>query len=157
MCIRDRYQRRVRGHSVETNNLDMVKFVGKCYCGGVEYEVDGEPIFAAFCHCRHCRKTTGQPFIAINGFQENNLTWRKKDTLASYTPPTGPQKLFCSHCGTNIGNHVTRMNIIGVHLATIVEGEPKKPVAHINLESKADFVQIPEDGLPRFPGFPPSF
>jgi hypothetical protein len=41
-------------------------------------------------------------------------------------------------------------------MGTIKEGDPKmRPTVHINLESKADYYQLPDDGLPRFDAFPP--
>lgn len=31
---------------------------GKCCCGAVQVEVTGDPLYAGYCHCYHCRACT---------------------------------------------------------------------------------------------------
>ncbi|MEX0809008.1 MAG: GFA family protein [Dongiaceae bacterium] len=35
---------------------------GRCQCGGVRYQVDGEPIALYACHCLECRKQSASAF-----------------------------------------------------------------------------------------------
>ena len=32
---------------------------GRCLCGSVNYEIDGEPTVVAHCHCDDCKRVTG--------------------------------------------------------------------------------------------------
>ena len=32
---------------------------GRCYCGNIEYEVEGDPIFKGQCRCRECQSISG--------------------------------------------------------------------------------------------------
>ena len=36
-----------------------MKLAGGCYCGGVRYEADGDPLFKGQCHCRECQYISG--------------------------------------------------------------------------------------------------
>ena len=35
---------------------------GKCNCGGVTYEVTGDPLLIYVCHCGNCRRRSGSAF-----------------------------------------------------------------------------------------------
>lgn len=37
---------------------------GQCHCGAIRYEVSGEPVYHALCHCRDCRRSAGAPMVA---------------------------------------------------------------------------------------------
>jgi hypothetical protein len=32
---------------------------GRCLCGAVTYEVDGDPVVVAHCHCADCQRVSG--------------------------------------------------------------------------------------------------
>ena len=41
---------------------------GGCLCGRVRYTVEGDPNFAAVCHCRSCQRYTGSAFEPLMVF-----------------------------------------------------------------------------------------
>ena len=41
---------------------------GGCLCGSVRYTIDGDPNFAAVCHCRSCQCYTGSGFEPLMVF-----------------------------------------------------------------------------------------
>ena len=43
-------------------------FTGGCLCGRVRYTVEGQPNFAAVCHCRSCQRYTGSAFEPVMVF-----------------------------------------------------------------------------------------
>ena len=51
--------RRVRRQS---RSPDPMVRTGRCQCGEVRYEVDGEPLRVGLCHCTDCRQTSGSAF-----------------------------------------------------------------------------------------------
>lgn len=46
---------------------------GSCLCGGIQYEVTGEPMKRVMCHCDNCRKFTGSSFMA-NSFMKESVS-----------------------------------------------------------------------------------
>lgn len=46
---------------------------GSCLCGGIQYEVTGEPMKRVMCHCENCRKFTGSSFMA-NSFMKESVS-----------------------------------------------------------------------------------
>ncbi len=38
---------------------------GSCFCGEVQFEVDGEPVAMGYCHCGSCRHWSAGP---VNAF-----------------------------------------------------------------------------------------
>ena len=51
----------------------MAGFKGGCLCGAVKYEVEGEPVRVAQCHCDDCRRATGSAFATNIFVEEKNL------------------------------------------------------------------------------------
>ena len=96
-----------------------MEVTGRCYCGAVHYQVSGEPILAAQCHCRECQYLTGG---APNNFMAMPL-----DTF-SYTK--GEAKGFTR---TDIDNAVTREFCpeCGTHLVTKAPAMPKAVILKV--------------------------
>ncbi len=36
-----------------------MKLTGRCYCGDIQYEIDGEAQASLHCHCRECQYISG--------------------------------------------------------------------------------------------------
>ena len=49
------------------SNLPAVPdhLMGGCMCGTVRYEIAGEPMFSALCHCDRCRPQSGSAFSTV--------------------------------------------------------------------------------------------
>ena len=46
---------------------------GRCLCGAVTYEVTGDPIATAVCHCDHCQRQGGGAFSVNVVVHESQL------------------------------------------------------------------------------------
>ncbi|GKZ72794.1 hypothetical protein AnigIFM50267_009176 [Aspergillus niger] len=81
---------------------------GSCLCGGIQYEVTGEPMKRVMCHCDNCRKFTGSSFMANSFMKESQLTIKSGESLIqSFTDTkvdTGStlQRRFCRVCGSPV-------------------------------------------------------
>lgn len=73
----------------------MVKSRGGCLCGGVEFEVTGEPYRTGICHCLDCRKHHGALFYAAAIFPADAVSI-SGDTH-SYSG-----RHFCPLCGSSV-------------------------------------------------------
>ena len=77
---------------------------GRCYCGAIQYEAAGTPLFKGQCHCRECQYVSGgMPNVTI-GMPEGEFKYTKGT-------PKGFQRSdldnpvtreFCPDCGTHL-------------------------------------------------------
>jgi hypothetical protein len=96
----------------------------KCFCGRVEYEVQGNPLDAKLCHCKDCQLLHGAPFEWVTIFEKDNVRFKptsldhlhfyntKLDqswTSAKAEERNVPVKVRCSHCGTPVADEGRNM------------------------------------------------
>jgi hypothetical protein len=130
---------------------------GRCYCGELAYEAEGDPVFKAQCHCRECQYLTGGAenyfmLMPVAGFAY------VKGTPKTFTRSDLPKPVtreFCGTCGTQI---VTRPpsspGLLVLKVGTMDDpklyGGPKVAIYTCDLQP---FHQIPE-GIARFEKLP---
>ncbi len=135
-----------------------MKITGKCYCGALQYEANGEPAFKGQCHCRECQYFSGgSPNVIIamptDGF---SYTKGKPKVFARSDLPAPVSREFCAECGTQIAARVASMGaVIAIKAGTLddpsIYGMPQMAIYTIDKQS---FHCIPE-GVPqaeRLPG-----
>ena len=49
------------------------KLEGGCQCGAIRYQISGEPVMAAICHCAMCRRANAAPAVAWAMYQEYQI------------------------------------------------------------------------------------
>ena len=72
---------------------------GGCFCGAVRYEVDSASGRMTNCHCLHCRKTSGAPFVTWFEARTESFRLVSGSPVSCHTRP-GVTRLFCGQCGT---------------------------------------------------------
>ena len=79
-----------------------------------------------------------------------------EDLLRVYRPPNGMAKVFCATCGSSLfGGSWPDGPEVSVRLGSL-DGDPGiAPQYHSQVDSKASWDDLPEDGLPRYGGAPP--
>jgi hypothetical protein len=79
---------------------------GRCLCGAVRYEVEGNPLTAGVCHCTFCRRRTGSAFGVGAYFPEASVQIKTGALRAyEYRSDETNQWLrteFCLKCGTTV-------------------------------------------------------
>ena len=131
---------------------------GSCLCGGVRFEVTRPFVRANHCHCSRCRKHSGtfgetQGRVPRDGFR----LVAGEELIRVYTPADGAAvKAFCSVCGSSLfGAWWPEGEEISIRLGAL-DGDPGiRPQYHSFVESRARWDELPDDGLPRYPGPPP--
>lgn len=73
---------------------------GGCHCGAIRYEVDGEPVYHALCHCTDCRRQTGAPVVSWALFPTDRL--KATGTPNVYASSENAQRHFCGKCGSSL-------------------------------------------------------
>lgn len=130
---------------------------GRCYCGNLEYEVEGDPVFKGQCHCRECQYVSGgAPNMALGmadaGFRYTKGT-PKVYQRADLDSPVARE--FCGDCGTQIASRPPSMGgTVILKVGTLddpsVFGQPQMA---IYLCDKQPFHQVPE-GIATFDRVP---
>lgn len=82
----------------------MGRMDGRCLCGEVTYEVDGdEPMLVGICHCTDCRRHSGSAFSINVGVPRGDLrvtgTTKTFDTMGTDRGEPA-HRSFCPACGT---------------------------------------------------------
>ena len=130
------------------------QYTAKCFCGQVELEVSGTPIFQGFCHCDSCRSWLGAPVHAATLWPLDNVTIIKgEENLATYKKTERSQRKHCTSCGGHVINAHYDEGFIDV-LAPILKDFPFKPTAHVHYGER--ILSMP-DGLPKYKDVPAEF
>ncbi|MCF6303473.1 MAG: GFA family protein [Devosiaceae bacterium] len=81
-----------------------MKLTGSCLCGAVSYEVSGEPLRMAQCHCTACRKITGTGHNVQAFFNASDVAINGKTSTHQSTSDSGNTRTrhFCPNCGSRL-------------------------------------------------------
>ena len=122
---------------------------GECFCGEVEYQVDGKLRDARSCHCSRCRKAFSSQASAYALVEPQEFKWLSgEDLLTSYVGRHGFGLRFCSQCGSTICG-IINGTIHGVTLGCVNDDPEIELGKHIYVGSKAKWEVIPE-GVPQY-------
>jgi hypothetical protein len=135
----------------------MTTIGGSCLCGGVRFEVELPFRRANHCHCSRCRKHSGtfgetQGRVACDRFS----LLAGEELLRVFRPTDGAAaKVFCSVCGSSLfGAHWPEGDEVSIRLGSL-DGDPRiRPQYHSFVDSRSVWDELPDDGLPRYPGPP---
>ena len=112
---------------------------GRCECGSVRYQVDGEINDFSHCHCSQCRRLHGAAFASFGGVLRSGFSYLSGlADVATYASSDSHDRMFCRICGSNILVDL-EAEPESLYLAMgTVDGDPKCPPGyHIFVGSKA--------------------
>ncbi len=122
--------------------------IGKCLCGGVQFELRGEIPNLYQCHCTLCRKQGGTFSNAATIIHEDQFSWTLGNDLISYfKKDTGFSSNFCSNCGSPVPNRLRDTNLFWIPAGLLEDDIGLEIVAHIYTKSKACWDMIPTTGI----------
>eukprot|EP01116_Phalansterium_solitarium_P021879 TRINITY_DN7005_c0_g2_i1.p1 TRINITY_DN7005_c0_g2~~TRINITY_DN7005_c0_g2_i1.p1 ORF type:complete len:154 (+),score=36.51 TRINITY_DN7005_c0_g2_i1:62-523(+) len=140
---------------IPAGSKDAGTVTGGCHCGACEWQVTLPTATCGFCHCKFCRSVSGAPFGVVLTLPIGQTKWNKAGQRGVFHQSDTGVRYFCKNCGTTLGSEVPAFNMASFNYTTIKSGQlDRKPSFHMNLESKADFYQLPDDGLPRYQAWP---
>jgi len=128
--------------------------IGQCHCGAIRYELTGEPMHVALCHCTDCRRSSGAPVVAWAAFAEGDLKV-VRGTPKTINSSGTAMRSFCADCGTGLfyRNAENLPGIVDVQLATLDDPEAFPPLVHIQAAEQLGWMKTAHE-LPRFDRFP---
>ena len=128
---------------------------GGCQCGQVRYRIGGEPLFTALCHCSMCRRAHSAPAVAWAMYREDQVEFLKGPP-AAYASSAEARRGFCRACGTQISFTATFIpGLVDIAIGSLDRPEDLAPRLHYWETRRLPWLKI-DDGLPRYPEFPPA-
>jgi len=127
---------------------------GSCLCGGIQFEVTGEPLTMAYCHCSRCRKAGGMATVMVRA---EDFRWIQGQELVSRYVPEPPWDLVrcsCRICGTYLGEPEAHPEAFPLSAHAFDDDPRIRPVLHEQVAGKPPWYEL-TDGLPEFDGQPP--
>jgi hypothetical protein len=122
---------------------------GRCECGGVQYRVADEFLYASNCHCSRCRAATGSAFKPFAGIESGKLELLQgADSLLVHGDET-LNDTRCAKCGSLLYSVVREGEFVHIALGSLVDEPGMRPTKHIFVGSKAPWFEITDD-LPQF-------
>lgn len=127
---------------------------GGCHCGAIRYEVEGDPMHHALCHCSDCRRSAGAPLVGWAMFPKDAVTVSKGEVV-TYASSQDGRRQFCGACGTGLFyvNEVMLPDIIDIQSGTLDDPEALPAGAHIQIAERISWVADMHT-LPAFERFP---
>lgn len=121
---------------------------GKCQCGNIQYEINQPFLKQIVCHCRECQKLSATSF-SITAIIPQDAFKLVSGELTSYTRVADSgltnNCYFCPSCGNRIYHQNPDMpEKIRLKPGTLDDTSIIKPTMHVWLQSKQDWVDIPE-------------
>lgn len=128
---------------------------GGCHCGSIRYEVDGEPLTHALCHCADCRRHAGAPVVGWTMYPEAALRVLK-GTPRVYASSLHGRRHFCPDCGTGLfyRNADVLPGIVDVQSATYDDPDAVPARVHIQVAERIGWMATAH-ALPQHQRFPP--
>ena len=74
---------------------------GRCLCGAVQFEAQGEPLWVGHCHCQSCRRNTASAVATFLGYRPDQVRFTKGGRSIFNSSP-GVRRGFCNQCGTHL-------------------------------------------------------
>ncbi|WP_163714110.1 GFA family protein [Mangrovibacterium lignilyticum] len=118
-----------------------MKHTGSCLCGAVTFEIEGDFQSLFLCHCSRCRKDTGSAHAANLFSTTASIQWLSgEDKVKTYRlPESRHAKAFCTECGSALPKTQGGSKLLVVPAGCLNSDVPIKPLAHIFLDSKANW------------------
>ncbi len=132
-----------------------MKLAGGCHCGAIRYEVDGDALTHAPCHCSDCRRHAGAPMVGWTMYPEVALTVTK-GVPKIYESSQHGRRHFCGNCGTGLFyfNAEILPGIVDVQSATYDDPDAVPARVHIQVAERIGWMANAHQ-LPQHERYPP--
>lgn len=132
---------------------------GSCSCRFIRYTTSDLPSRLVNCHCVECRKQSGGPYQTWAHFHPSQVTYLA-DPPETRSSSAIAVRSFCPRCGSSLSMAYTAFpDVVAIAAGTLDSldssgddgsKEIPKPGLHIFLKEKADWFEVPNDGLERY-------
>ena len=131
-----------------------MKLTGGCHCGAIRYELEGEALTHALCHCSDCRRHSGAPMVGWTMYPQVAVKI-VKGAPKVYESSQHGRRQFCGNCGTGLfyANAEMLPGIIDVQSSTYDDPGAVPARAHIQVAERISWMERAHE-LPQFDRYP---
>lgn len=124
---------------------------GRCLCGAIAFQIDGELEPIQICYCKQCQRAQGTALATNIPVQESAFRFTcGAELLTGYESSSGKQRYFCSRCGSPIFSKRDSLpGVLRVRAGTLDEPVNSRPSHHFYIAFKPSWWEIRDD-LPQF-------
>ena len=134
------------------------ELTGGCLCGAVRYKVEGAPLMASHCACRHCQKASGAGHTTVLGMNVDQLSFSGEVKTFSVRGDSGGMvtRHFCPTCGSRLFTSAENFSDLRfVQMGTLDDPSAVTPTMAIYRKVAAAWDHI-DPSLPTFEAMPPT-
>lgn len=132
-------------------------YTGGCACGGLRYEISGEPLFSNDCQCRDCQHESGTGHGSHMTFPRAGVAVSGEASKWDMVADSGNVKTraFCPVCGSPVYMTFSAMpDVFTIRAASLDDPARYKPQAATYTASGFAWDRLDPD-LRKFEGMPP--
>lgn len=126
-------------------------YSGSCFCGAVQFTVNGDPEAMGYCHCESCRHWSAGPVNAFTLWKLEALkVSRGAEHIDSYNKTVNSYRKWCKKCGGHLFTEHPGMGLTDVYAASI-PALTFEPGIHVHYQESVLSIR---DGLPKMKDVP---
>lgn len=131
-------------------SIPPLPLTGGCQCGSVRYLLKGAPIVFYICHCKECQKQSSSAFG--ESFRVSSADLEVMGEVKTYSRGAQSGGIvecdFCPNCGSRLFHRrKTNGDSLNIKAGSLDDASWLKPAGHIWVNSKQDWVKIPDDAI----------
>jgi hypothetical protein len=121
---------------------------GRCLCGAVTFELSGDPIATAVCHCDHCQRQSGGAFsvnLVAHGSQLTiNGELQTYEERGDRGDDVYVRRRFCGTCGSPIVSELAKTDgVIAIKAGVLDDRSDVKPTVEVWCVDRQPWVSLP--------------
>jgi hypothetical protein len=121
---------------------------GRCLCGAVSYQLGGDLIATAVCHCDHCQRQSGAAFsvnlIALDSQLTVTGELRTYEERGERNDDVYVRRRFCGECGSPILSEIAKSaGVIAVKAGTLDDKSSVNPTVEAWCVDRQPWVTLP--------------
>ena len=127
-------------------NQSVKCYTGGCLCGAVQYEAEGEPLYAGHCYCADCRKASGSGFVPFMGFASSAVRFsgRTRQFRSKSFRGGDAVRNSCPICGSLVfGGEVGKDESHTIYAGSLDDPSWFQPKIAIFVRDRPDWAMMP--------------
>lgn len=121
---------------------------GRCLCGQVSFELTGDLLATAVCHCDHCQRQSGGAFSVNLVAHESQLSVSGElstyEDRGEHGDAVYVLRRFCGSCGSPVVSALTgREGVIAVKAGLLDDKRSVTPTVQVWCEHRQPWVDLP--------------